>query len=310
MRTLHKTIINPTCAYLLIVFLLLPIMAQGQTAVGIISSIDGSVNVINRNARALDFGDDLILGEQIKVGKNSSLVLTYYVGCRQELFAANSVIQIGEKQSRIISGKLEKSVFFDCEVPSVVLGNKDSFKKAAFHFRGISAVKHDSGTNSPADEAIIKNKKSKSHRVDHNERYASDIKLKMWTAKEDNRYYRSGEHIIIYFVTDKDAYLNLNYFQADGHVVHLVPNLFEDKYRVEAGQIYVVGGNKSKLKLIVEHPYGEETISALISATPFDNNFKTIETIENSQVYQQKVTKLLANKKGVAEYALDIWSVP
>jgi len=280
-----------------------------ETTVGIVSSMDGNVHVVNNNGRVVDFGDDLLLNDKIEIGAKSSLVLTYYAECRQEWYDENTIIEIGQQQSNVIKGNIKKVETFDCEVPSVVLSGNDSFKKAAFHFRGISQKESAIDTTAEAIAVINKNK-VKSQRVDNNKHSSDDVKLKMWTAKKDDRYYQTGEHIIIYFVANKDAYLNLNYYQADGNVVHLIPNLFEDKYHIKAGQIYIVGGNKSKLKLIVEHPYGEETISALVSSKPFPKDFKTIETIETTEKYKQKLSKSLTAHNKVAEYSLGIWSRP
>jgi len=113
-------------------------------------------------------------------------------------------------------------------------------------------------------------------------------------------------------VANKDAYLKLDYFQADGNVVHLIPNLFEEKQKIKAGQIYIVGGNKSKIKLIVENPYGEEYIRALVSTQPLDESFMSTEMIEESQNYQQTINKLLSKNKQakVSEFELGIWSIP
>ncbi len=282
-------------------------VCMAETMVGVVNNMSGKVEVISNNKRAIDFGDDIILNDKIKIGADSSLVLTYYVGCRQEWFSQNSVIKIGKDKSEVISGKLEKSKVFDCEVPGVVLSDKDSFKKAAFHFRGVSAKKNSADSSVMT---IINNAKTKSWRVDADQQSADDVKLKMWTAKKNTMYYRSGEQIIIYLVADKDAYLNLNYFQADGNVVHLIPNIFEEKYKIKAGQIYVVGGNKSKLKLVVEHPYGEETLSALVSTKPFAKEFISAEIIEKTTAYKNNIGKKLSSDKSIAEYALGIWSAP
>ncbi len=298
-----------TCRYILalLVCTVLSGTALAEVPVGIVSSIDGDVQLIEADNKAIDFGDDLLLHDKIRVAAGSSLVLTYYIGCRQEWFSGNTLIEIGKTQSTIISGKLQKSELFDCEVPSVVLSDNDSFKKAAFHFRGISTV---GKMNNKQPMVLIEDKKSKSWRVDEDEASIDDVKFKLWTAKINNRYYRSGEHIIIYFVANKDAYLNLDYYQADGNVVHLIPNIFEDKQRIKGGQIYVVGGNKSKLKLIVEHPYGEEFINALVSTAPLTKGLISSEIIESSKFYKDKKSKILSAKNNVAEYALGIWSTP
>ena len=293
------------CAMVLITF---TSNASEQSAVGIITNLDGNVSIVSETNKAADFGDDVIFKDKMKVGPNSSLVLTYYLGCRQEWFGENTILQVGLEKSKVLSGKLQKTEVFDCEVPEVVLSDKDSFKKAAFHVRGVSPVK--SPKNDLSAE-VMKNDKSKSWRVNPRQNQ-NDVKLRIWTAKKDNMYYRSGEHIIIYLIADRDAYLKLDYFQADGNVVHLIPNLFEEKHEIKAGQIYVVGGNKSKLKLVVENPYGEERIQAMVSASPLNDELKSVEIIEKSHDYKEKMDQILSENKqsNIAKYALDIWSIP
>jgi hypothetical protein len=286
--------------------------AAAQSMVGIITSLDGHVNIINDENREADFGGDLIYKDKMKIGPGASLVITYYAGCRQEWYGENTVIEIGQKKSRVISGRLQKTEIFDCEVPEVVLSDKDSFKKAAFHIRGIKVEKKSDNQLKNQSENKVKENKSRSYRVDANEISRNDVNLRIWTAKQNDHYYRSGEHIIIYLVADKDAYLKLDYFQTDGKVVHLVPNLFEEKSKIKAGQIYVIGGNRAKLKLIVEHPFGEETISAMVSAQPFDKRFHSKDAIQDALEYKQNLMRNMIgeNKLKVAEYALDIWSLP
>ncbi len=293
----------------LFILMVFSVQVNAQPPVGIITNIEGSIVVISGDHRAVDFGDDVIFKDKIKVGANSSLVITYYAGCRQEWFEENTVLEIGLDNSKVISGKLQKSEVFDCEVPEVVLSNKDSFKKAAFHFRGVNPAKT---AASETTSQLMRNDKSKSRQINGGKSHTGDVKLRIWTAKKDDMYYRSGEHIIIYLVADRDAYLKLDYFQADGNVVHLIPNLFEEKQKIKAGQIYIVGGNKSKIKLIVENPYGEESIRALVSSSPLGKEFKSAEIIEKSHDYQKKMDKFFSENKQtkVSEYELDIWSIP
>ncbi len=293
----------------IIILMTFAVHVNAEPPVGIITNIEGNISIISGDKRAADFGDDVIFKDKMEVGPGSSLVITYYAGCRQEWFGENTVLEVGLDNSKIISGKLQKSEVFDCEVPEVVLSDKDSFKKAAFHFRGVAPIKTAASEKS---SQIMESDKSKSRQIKGGKSHTGDVKLRIWTAKKDDMYYRSGEHIIIYLVADQDAYLNLDYFQADGNVVHLIPNLFEEKHKIKAGQIYIVGGNKSKLKLIVENPYGEESIRALVSSTPLGDEFKSAEIIEKSHDYQKKLDKIFSQNKQtkVSEYELDIWSIP
>ncbi|MCU7835831.1 MAG: DUF4384 domain-containing protein [gamma proteobacterium symbiont of Taylorina sp.] len=293
----------------LIALIILTSDVNAQSEVGIITNMEGNISIISGDKRTADFGDDLILKDKIKVGENSSLVLTYYAGCRQEWFGENTILEVGSDKSKVISGKIEKSEAFDCEVPEVVLSDKDSFKKAAFHFRSIPAEKTVKNNQQPQTIPAIT---SGSIKVGANKEQTGDVKLRIWTAKKKGMPYHSGEQIIIYLVADKNAYLMLDYFQADGNVVHLVPNLFAEKRKIKAGQIYVIGGKKSKLKLITKSPYGRETVSALVSTSPLAGDFESFDLTEESNYYKQKLEKILSKNRQakVAEYALDLLTIP
>jgi len=273
--------------------------ASAKNIVGIIASVDGNVTIASVHHKRIDFGDDLIEKDRVKIGANSSLMITYYDGCKQEYFDENSEIEIGEKGSTIIYGKIQKSEYFDCVVPEVVLNERDSSKRATYHFRGIESISASAGKTS-----------LESKRTDLTQQSDAHVKLRVWTAKKDQSSYRSGEQIILYLIADRDAYLKLDYFQADGTVVHLIPNLFEEKQKMKAGHIYVVGGNRSKVKLMIEHPYGRESFSALVSVVPFENEFQSMEVIENSLTYRERVKRVLSNNLQIAEYRLDIRTMP
>ncbi|MBF0264333.1 MAG: DUF4384 domain-containing protein [Gammaproteobacteria bacterium] len=290
-----------TYSTFLAVLLLLSIQTVSAAAVGIITNVEGNVTVVNQNNRSIDFGDDAITSNQIKTGKDSSLILTYYAGCRQEWYGSDTTIEIGINKSKVLSGKLEKTELFDCEVPEVVLDEKDSFKKAAFHFRSISAVPK----TIKAMPDKINTASMKTHTWGEK---SNELKLRMWTAKKEGIPYKTGEQIIIYLVANKPSYVKLDYYTVDGKVVHLVPNLFESKEKVVPGQIYVIGGNKSKIKLAVEQPYGKETIRALVSSKPFDAKLDTGQIVQSAKVYDTNQKKILLAQKDtrVDEYILEI----
>jgi len=283
------------------VLLIMAIQNVSASAVGIITSVEGNVTVVNENKRNLDFGDDAITANKIKTGKDSSLILTYYAGCRQEWYGPNTTIEIGVNKSKVIKGSLSKSENFDCEVPEVVLDEKDSFKKAAFHFRSIGPVPK--GVKTMPEKINTASLKTNSWGATNN-----NLKLRMWTAKKEGIPYKTGEQIIIYLVANKPSYVKLDYYTVNGNVVHLVPNLFEGKEKIMPGQIYVIGGNKSKIKLAVEKPYGKETIRALVSPTPFDQQLNSDQIVERADAYTKKQNKVLMAQKSakVDQYELEI----
>ena len=96
---------------------------------------------------------------------------------------------------------------------------------------------------------------------------SSGFGVRVWTNKTDGRF-TEGEPLIIYVAPERDGYLRLDYFQADGKVVHLVPNLFSGQVKVKAGQTYVFGDDTSPQHFIIQEPYGNETVKAMLSDQP------------------------------------------
>jgi hypothetical protein len=109
--------------------------------------------------------------------------------------------------------------------------------------------------------------------------------LKIWTNKNENNFIED-DRLIIYVKSDRDAYLKLDYFQADGKVVHLVPNIFRGQAQILGGTAYAFGDDSGPDQFIVKEPYGDEIIKAVVSSKPFDISNDT-ETVSESRVYLQ-----------------------
>ena len=110
---------------------------------------------------------------------------------------------------------------------------------------------------------------------------ASASGAKVWTNKSDGHYVE-GDRLIIYVQSDRDAYLKLDYFQADGTVVHMVPNQFR-------GQGIV------KEQFNVQGPFGAETIKAIFSTRPFETALTGGSLVGDSREYLQA----LAGSRGL-----------
>ena len=108
--------------------------------------------------------------------------------------------------------------------------------------------------------------------------------LRIWLNKQDARYVE-GDYLVISVETDRDAYLKLDYFQADGTVVHMVPNMFRGQAFIRKGQTYEFGGDNSVERFIISGPFGEEVIKAIASTKPFVNILQSNEPISESQNY-------------------------
>ena len=111
-----------------------------------------------------------------------------------------------------------------------------------------------------------------------------DFGLRVWTNKSTNSFVEN-ERLIIYVKSDRDAYLKLDYFQANGTVVHLVPNKYRGQGHITGGKTYAFGDEASPEQFIVREPYGDEVIKAIASVTPFDLSNEPVEVISDSRAY-------------------------
>jgi len=109
--------------------------------------------------------------------------------------------------------------------------------------------------------------------------------LKIWTNKNENNFIED-DRLIIYVKSDRDTYLKLDYFQADGKVVHLVPNIYRGQAQIVGGVTYAFGDDSGPDQFVVKEPYGDEIIKAVVSSKPFEipNN---AETVSESRLYLQ-----------------------
>jgi hypothetical protein len=107
--------------------------------------------------------------------------------------------------------------------------------------------------------------------------------LKVWTNKPDGRLLED-DNLIIYVQSDRDAYLKLDYFQADGTVVHLVPNLYRGQAFIKGGKKYAFGDDASPEHFVIKGPFGTETIKAMAGVRPFETDEKS-EAVSDSRAY-------------------------
>jgi hypothetical protein len=125
--------------------------------------------------------------------------------------------------------------------------------------------------------------------------------LKVWTNKNENNFIED-DRLIIYVKSDRDTYLKLDYFQADGKVVHLVPNIYRGQAQIVGGTTYAFGDDSGPDRFIVKEPYGDEIIKAVVSSKPFDIP-DDAETVSESRAYLQgglRGIKLVAAEASLA----------
>jgi len=119
--------------------------------------------------------------------------------------------------------------------------------------------------------------------------------LKIWLNNADGRYV-DNEPLVVYVQSDRDGYLKLDYFQADGKVVHLVPNMFRKQARIQKGEIYEFGGENSAERFIIAQPFGDEVIKAFVSTRPFSQELVSEDVVSEGEAY---VRALERNLEGI-----------
>ena len=110
--------------------------------------------------------------------------------------------------------------------------------------------------------------------------------LKVWTNKPEGRFLEN-EKLVIYIQSDRDAYLKLDYFQADGTVVHLVPNVYRGQAFIKGAKKYAFGDETSPEQFVINPPYGTEAIKAIVAVRPFDSEAEGAPSVSDSRAYLQ-----------------------
>lgn len=137
----------------------------------------------------------------------------------------------------------------------------------------------------------------------------SSFELKLWTNKQPGEVYIEGEDLEISVRSNRDAFLKVDYYVADGTVVHLVPNMFVDDAFVQAGKTYTFGGRHARSGFRITSPFGAETIKAIASTNPLDSLLASEKPVEESQNYlknfhtQMRGIKVVANPGQPAQWA-------
>ncbi len=121
--------------------------------------------------------------------------------------------------------------------------------------------------------------------------------IRLWLNKPNGRFVE-GDQLVIHVEVDRDAYLKLDYFQANGTVVHLVPNLFRGQAFVQKGKTYVFGGADSPERFIISEPFGNEVIKAVASVLPFLEELTPKGNVSQSQAYLETLKRGLSVQPG------------
>jgi serine/threonine protein kinase len=130
-----------------------------------------------------------------------------------------------------------------------------------------------------------------------------DFRVEIRLDKDKETVYTEGENLVIHTLSETAAYLHVDYYQADGHVVHLL-----DGYRVEGEKALVLGRPESGWSFPVTAPFGEEILTVIASQSPLEDGVQGHNQVETASAYIDRLTKSLqehkAPRKRAGAYAI------
>jgi hypothetical protein len=91
-----------------------------------------------------------------------------------------------------------------------------------------------------------------------------DFDLQVWAHKASGAPYEEGEALGVSLQASTDAYLRIDYVQADGQVIRLLPSPLSLN-QVKAGKPFVFGTPDSSLPLAIAPPFGAEMLIVIAS---------------------------------------------
>ena len=93
--------------------------------------------------------------------------------------------------------------------------------------------------------------------------------LKVWSNKAPGETYVDGERLVLHVAAETPAFLWIDYYQADGQIVRLLPHPLISN-QTQAGQRFTLGGAGNAFQFTVAPPFGMEMLTVVASQTPID----------------------------------------
>jgi hypothetical protein len=91
--------------------------------------------------------------------------------------------------------------------------------------------------------------------------------LQVWSNKTSGDNYVEGENLILYVTSETSAFLRIDYYQADGQIVQLLPHPLMSN-QVQAGQRFTLGEPGHVFQFKVSPPFGMEMLTVVASQKP------------------------------------------
>ena len=115
------------------------------------------------------------------------------------------------------------------------------------------------------------------------------FRLSMKANKKQSATYTEGETLSVQVVSDRDAFLQVDYYQVNGDVLHLLPNLVKS-HRLKAGDIFTLGGPQDIMQFTIAPPFGLELLTVIASPEPLDTQGQAPAS-ESADAYIERLDK-------------------
>ncbi|MBW1865624.1 MAG: DUF4384 domain-containing protein, partial [Deltaproteobacteria bacterium] len=125
-----------------------------------------------------------------------------------------------------------------------------------------------------------------------------DFHLGVWPDKGMDAVYMDGDKLVVYIISEKNAYLHVDYYQVDGQVVHLLPIPDQINF-VEGGKPLSI--DDYGYDFFVEHPFGEELLMVIATRKRLEIPIEDMK--EDAAPYLVRLAKSLRNQKAKGEMA-------
>jgi hypothetical protein len=90
-----------------------------------------------------------------------------------------------------------------------------------------------------------------------------ELQVEVWVDRPDGVYYE-GDEIKIFVRANRDCYINLVYYDAEGNAILVFPHKGNWEHKIEGNKIYKVPGD-----FVIKPPFGREILKVFASDKPF-----------------------------------------
>jgi hypothetical protein len=115
--------------------------------------------------------------------------------------------------------------------------------------------------------------------------------------------YTEGDTLAARVEAATRAYLYVDYYQANGDVVHLLPNSLDNNL-VDVDRAFVIGGSDMTYQFAFSPPFGEELLTVIASEHPLDAPRLATRMIEPSAEYLPRLAAYFKTHQPTGKVAI------